>query len=70
MYLIVMLKVKISMRAMLKMVIPIKLSSKIQVTVVDLTVTASAIDDRLVDVVMVVGDPYLAPTINKIDYAS
>ena len=65
-----MLKVKISMRAMLKMVIPIKLSSKIQVTVVDLTVTASAIDDRLVDVVMVVGDPYLAPTINKIDYAS
>ena len=43
---------------MLKMAIPIQLSAKIQVTVVDLTVVASAIGDRLFDVVMVVGDSY------------
>lgn len=55
---------------MLKMAIPIQLSAKIQVTVVDLTVIASAIGDRLVGVVMVVGDPYLAPTSKELDSAS
>lgn len=64
-----MLKVmKISMTTTLKMVI--QLSSKIQVTVVDLTVIASAIGNRLVDVVMVVGDPYPAPTSNELGTAS
>ena len=40
------------------MVISIYLPLEIQFTVVDLTVVASAIGDRLVDVLMVVGDPY------------
>ena len=60
------------MRAAQKMVILIELSSKIQVTVVDRTVTASVIGDPHVDVVLevVVGDRYPDPTSNQLHAAS